>query len=74
MVKDSRGMEELILAAQRYADDPNLPEQRYAPLPATWLNQGRWDDDPQPVQGNGHKRVDRAAEIAQLSKQQGGTA
>ncbi len=73
MLTSSRGMEELIVAAQRFAADPNLPEMRFIPLPATWLNQGRWDDEPQPVQGNGHKRVDRAMEIHQQAQQQGGT-
>lgn len=35
--------------ATRYASDPNLPlEKQYIPLPATWLNQERWDDEPLP--------------------------
>lgn len=38
----------IILGAERYADDPNLPEPKYIPLPATWLNQRRWEDDPEP--------------------------
>lgn len=28
---------------------------QYVPHPATWLNQGRWDDDPDPVQPTGSK-------------------
>jgi hypothetical protein len=37
----------LIAAAARYQDDPNR-EDRYTAMPATWLNQDRWDDDPLP--------------------------
>src|SRR5690242_11561687 len=33
--------------AKRLANDPNLPADRnYIPHPATWLNEGRWDDEP----------------------------
>lgn len=39
----------LLDGVQRYATDPNLPEPQYVPHPATWLNGGRWDDDPLPV-------------------------
>ena len=37
---------EIIAGAQRLADDPNLPDATFIPHPATWLNQGRWDDEP----------------------------
>jgi predicted transcriptional regulator len=41
---------ELILqGAERYAADPNLPDPKFVPLPATWLNQERWDDGPLPL-------------------------
>lgn len=43
------GVEALIAGAVRYAGDPNLPEETYRPYPATWLNQERWDDAPQPT-------------------------
>jgi hypothetical protein len=33
---------------RRYAADPNLPDKQFIPLPATWLNGDRWDDDPCP--------------------------
>lgn len=36
--------------AARYRDDPNLPAVKFRPHPATWLNEGRWDDEPQPEQ------------------------
>lgn len=32
----------------RYATDPNLPERQFIPDPSTWLNAGRWDDEPLP--------------------------
>lgn len=38
----------IITAAERLAADPNLPEKQFIPHPATWLNQGRWDDEPLP--------------------------
>ena len=46
--------EQIITGALRFAADPNLPpkaEERFIPMPATWLNQGRWDDDPLPPRG-----------------------
>lgn len=55
----------VIEGARRFRDDPNR-EAEFTPHPATWLNQGRWDDDPLPARTNGHKpRRDRAQEIAQ---------
>lgn len=38
----------IIAAARRFAADPNRVDQ-FTPHPATWLNQGRWDDDPLPA-------------------------
>lgn len=38
----------IITAAERLAADPNLPEKQFIPHPATWLNQGRWEDEPLP--------------------------
>jgi hypothetical protein len=40
--------EVIIEAANRYANDPNLPEPEFIPWPATWLNQERWLDEPLP--------------------------
>ena len=39
--------EEIIAGAQRYNDDPNR-HPSFTPHPATWLNQGRWADEPLP--------------------------
>lgn len=37
----------IVEGARRYAADPSLPEKQYIPYPASWLNAGRWDDEPQ---------------------------
>lgn len=37
----------IIEGAERYARDPNR-EPQYTAHPSTWLNQGRWDDEPLP--------------------------
>lgn len=42
--------DELLDATTRMSNDPNLPETRFIPHPATWLNAGRWDDEPYPAQ------------------------
>lgn len=44
----SASAETIIDGARRFASDPNLPEMQFVPHPTTWLNQGRWDDDPLP--------------------------
>ena len=43
--------ETIISGAQAFADDPNRQEE-FTPHPATWLNQGRWEDDPLPERGS----------------------
>lgn len=40
--------EAVIEGARRFAADPNLPDKQFIPHPATWLNAGRWDDEPLP--------------------------
>ena len=40
----------VVGAARTYASDPNLPKDKtFIPLPATWLNQERWLDEPLPA-------------------------
>lgn len=34
----------MIDAARTYAE--TRPDPQYVPMPLTWLNQGRWEDDP----------------------------
>lgn len=46
-VKRGVSFDVILIGAKRYRDDPNR-EPQYTAHPATWLNQGRWDDDPLP--------------------------
>ena len=41
-------IDEIVAGAFRYAHDPNLPEKTFIPHPSTWLNEGRWSDEPLP--------------------------
>lgn len=45
-----RGVEldSIMDGIRRYVADRNLPEPQYIPNGATWLNQSRWEDGPQP--------------------------
>jgi hypothetical protein len=43
--------EVIIEGARRMASDPNLPETQFIPHPSTWLNEGRWDDEPYAPRG-----------------------
>lgn len=38
----------IIAGAERYAQDPNLPDAQFVPHPATWLNNDQWNDGPLP--------------------------
>lgn len=38
----------IVAGAIRFSQDPNLPEKQFIPYPASWLNDGRWDDEPLP--------------------------
>lgn len=49
----------IVAGAHRYANDPNLPELQYVPYPASWLNAGRWDDDPEPVRVSTNRGSER---------------
>jgi predicted transcriptional regulator len=42
------GYKTLFDGVERLAADPNLPAKNFIPHPATWLNEGRWDDEPYP--------------------------
>jgi len=44
-------VELIVEGARRFANDPNLPEAQFIPHPTTWLNQGRWEDEPLPDRG-----------------------
>jgi len=55
----------IVEAARRYSNDPNR-EPRFTPHPATWLRQGRWDDEPLPSRSTGaagQRRMDAYQDI-----------
>ncbi len=58
----------LLAAAVRFRDDPNRDEE-YTAMPATWLNQGRWEDAAQPSR-NGHRYETPAGEFIRRSREQ----
>jgi len=41
--------QEILDAAKAYSGSKDLPEFQFIPMPATWLNQERWNDDLQPA-------------------------
>lgn len=50
----------VVTGALRFSFDPNLPgpnERQFIPHPATWLNEGRWDDEPLPPRATRGGRV-----------------
>jgi hypothetical protein len=48
MLKAGASVDEIIAGARRFAADPNLPEQKFIPYPASWLRAEGWLDDPLP--------------------------
>jgi hypothetical protein len=44
--KRGASADELIVGIERY---PWSPDQQYIPHPSTWLNGGRWKDEPPPL-------------------------
>ena len=68
------GVDVVLAGAQRFAADPNLPEPKFIPMPTTWLNGERWQDDPLPPR-NG-KPVDRQADLlrSEMAKAQAADA
>lgn len=57
--------ETILAAAARYRDDPNRTAQ-YTAHPTTWLNQGRWDDEPQPERVSDRAREARPSQLDAL--------
>jgi hypothetical protein len=55
----------IVEGARRYADDPNR-HPSYTAHPSTWLNAGRWADDPLPTRelNPAEKRAQEAVEAA----------
>ena len=48
--------QEIIDGARAFASDPNRDPQ-YTPHPTTWLNAGRWEDDPLPARSTGDRSM-----------------
>ena len=42
------GEQAVIAGVERLRLDPNLPDKRFIPHPATWLNREGWNDEPYP--------------------------
>jgi len=60
----------IVEAAAEFANDPNLPSKEFIPHPATWLNQGRWHDEPYPERGS--KAASGARMFASLAQEVNG--
>lgn len=60
--------EEIIAGATRFANDPNLPPDRFIPYPASWLRAEAWDDGPLPDDPRRRKEKEEA-ENARLMKE-----
>lgn len=53
----------IIAGALRFRDDPNR-DDAYTPHPATWLNAGRWDDEPLPPRPGSGRQTERDRQTA----------
>jgi hypothetical protein len=47
-VKHGTAPQEIIAGAMRYAQERDGQEPKYTKYPATWLNDGCWEDEPSP--------------------------
>jgi hypothetical protein len=59
--------EDILAGTIRYANDPNLPEQRYIKNPATWLNADAWENPPLPPRKH-NKESERQSEKNRLDE------
>lgn len=64
----SKPANEIIEAARKLANDPNLPEKQFIPYPATWLRAGGWDDDPYPPRHSGGYRNSNQIMLDELER------
>ena len=70
--------EVIVAGAERLRADPNLPATEYVPHPSTWLNAGRWDDEPYPtpaprrgaVASTTDQRVQATLDLAEMYRAQ----
>lgn len=61
---------DIVDGARRFAGDPNLPEKQFIKHPATWLNGGCWEDDPEPQRQQHSASVD--GNLAEYQRLYGG--
>jgi hypothetical protein len=59
-IPKSVDLDEVTAGARRYATDPNLPEKQFIPDPGTWINAGRWTDEPCPPKPQQHATPTRS--------------
>jgi DNA-binding Lrp family transcriptional regulator len=74
LAKTGTDLRGVLAAAGRYAGDPNLPEKKFIPHPLTWLNQGRWDDEPEPVRGGSERQQASLSLVERLQREEASRA
>jgi hypothetical protein len=67
--------EAIVVAAEKLAGDPNLPEKQFIPHPATWLNRDGWEDEPYPAiesrKTNSQRNIENLREKMKLLEEGG---
>lgn len=58
----------IIAGAERLANDPNLPDEGFQPLPETWLSGHRWNDPPYPFRPNAWQNTTDAEFLASMTR------
>jgi hypothetical protein len=56
--QQSADADSIIEAVRKYASDPNR-EPSYTAHPTTWLNEGRWDDEPLPARSTDQSKSEQ---------------
>ena len=65
---ENASAETILEGAKRFADDP-YRHPTFTPYPATWLNQGRWADDPLPPREmTPEEKKEREAKAAEVRR------
>lgn len=60
------------LDSQKRSEQWNREGGRFIPNPLTWLNQGRWDDEPTEVAGAGTEKFDTMSALKEIMAEGGG--
>jgi len=66
LVADGSEPADILTGVALLAIDPNKPSKEFLPHPSTWLNEGRWDDEPYPEREKTKEELDaiRAEQVA----------